>query len=176
VQGKDKKERENLEDDEDIIIIGSSVAPIDIDLLDDNENRHEETSGSGSLEDDDDIQIIGSTGKNALSDFPHPRHQCVVKPFTKNPQDFCPNCYCYICDIKASECTKWMEIHCKANDDIKWYRQRRKIRNKRKAPERARQRLATWLVSDPETNQDTCSSQVYSRRRTRQRIIREDEG
>ena len=79
---------------------------------------------------DDDIQITGSVGINALSDLPHPRHECVVKPFKKNPEEFCPNCYCYVCDIKASECDKWFGNHCKA--DGKWIKQRRQLRNKRK--------------------------------------------
>jgi hypothetical protein len=156
------KEEETIEDNDDIIIIGSSSAPIDIDDLLEVEARNEQRFDS--LEDDGDIQITGSTGKNALSDYPHPRHECVVKSFTKNPEHFCPNCYCFVCDIKASECTKWMDCHCKADSDIKWRRQRSKIRNKRKAPERARQRLEIRFV-DNGTDQD--SSRATSQTRTR---------
>ncbi|OEU06738.1 hypothetical protein FRACYDRAFT_265572 [Fragilariopsis cylindrus CCMP1102] len=158
-----EEEEETIEDNDDIIVIGSSSAPIDIDDLLEEEERNEERFDP--LKDNGDIQITGSTGKNALSDYPHPRHECVVKSFTKNPEQFCPNCYCFVCDIKASECAEWKDCHCKADSDIKWRLQRRKIRNKRKAPERARQRLAISFI-DYDTDQDL-SLATTSQRRTR---------
>ena len=166
-KGKDEKEGKNLEDDG-LVIIGSTAEPIDIDLLE-VESGHKLSQPFGLLEDDDEIQITGSTGKNALSDFPHARHLCLVKPHTKNQEEFCPNCYCYICDIKASECSEWQDFHCKADSNSKWKRRRSKIRNKRKAPERALQRLA-YTFQGPKTNNDTLStSHVSSRTRTRRR-------
>ena len=163
---ENKTEDENLEDNDGVVIIGSSAEPIDIDLLE-VENGHTFRQTMGPLEADVDIQITGSTGKNALSDFPHARHLCLVKPFTKNPEEFCSNCYCYICDIKASECSEWQDLHCKADSDIKWHRRRSKIRNKRKAPERALQRLASSFLN-PETDNNTTSTlYVSSKRRSR---------
>ena len=162
------KEQETLEDNDGIIVIGSSSSPIDIDDPLEVEERNEQRFDS--LEDDGDIQITGSTGKNALSDYPHPRHECVVKSFTKNPEHFCPNCYCFVCDIKASECTEWKDFHCKADRDIKWRRRRIKTRNKRKAPERARQRLAISFT-DHDTDQDSSRSTSQTRtRRTRSNV------
>ena len=151
---------DDTDDDDDVLIIGlSAAAPIEIDdddLIDDDDQDGKlqpsfyTLDGSDDDDDDDDIQITGSKGMNALSDLPHPRHECVVKPFTMNPEEFCPKCFCYVCDIKASACTDW-HIHC--NADNTWLRQRRRIRNKRNAPERARRMLAEFLPDGPHGRQ-----------------------
>ena len=119
-------------EDEKGVLVGSGNSPIEFDedpdndeqgitieINDDGDDDEQETiiEIDDDLDDeeislyvsdncDDDIQITGSVGIHALSDLPHPRHECVAKPFQKNPEEFCPNCYCYVCDIKASECDK----------------------------------------------------------------------
>jgi hypothetical protein len=83
-------------------------------------------SGYGSVTFDQDQDEASSTpGMNSSApaptprafnpDLPHPRSHCLVRPFkmgkertgqeggTGNEQ-YCPNCLCYVCDVKASEC------------------------------------------------------------------------
>jgi uncharacterized Zn finger protein (UPF0148 family) len=93
-----------------------------------------------------DVRIIGSTGDNALAAFAHAREDCVTNLFSKYPKVYCPKCHCYVCDIKASDCTK-RDSHFQAKrNGIKWRRHRSKVRSKRKAPEREMQRLGTHLL------------------------------
>ena len=114
---------------------------------DDNEDDEEEKSPN-----EDGIQIIRCKGKNALSDFPHSRSDCVTNLFTIDPHKFCPQCYCYVCDVKAIECTKW-DSHCVAQGkELKWKQRRSNARSKRnctkrKSTERELQRLNTWTSS-----------------------------
>ena len=120
---------------------------------------------------DEEIKIIRETGKNPLSDFAHPRYDCVMKPFDKDPEAFCPNCYCYVCDVKASECDHWKingenedDFHCYAESSIiKWKRRRSRLRNKRKRPQRALQQIAIFLP-------DTIPTELPSKRRTRETV------
>ena len=52
------------------------------------------TGGGGSAandDDDDDLQFVGRTGKNALSDFPHSRENCLESPWKGNERKACPN-------------------------------------------------------------------------------------
>jgi hypothetical protein len=47
-------------------------------------------------------------------DMPHARRDCSYHPFgASQPNDFCPHCYCSVCEVPALQCTKWMQ-HCKA--------------------------------------------------------------
>jgi len=89
---------------------------------------------NGSQEaDEDDLVIVGSTGTFS-SDLPHARAHCVNRPFrsTKervgkeeggNNEMFCPNCFCYVCDVKASDCKGWLKVgHCHAHDKDPYWR------------------------------------------------------
>ncbi|KAH8085601.1 hypothetical protein JL720_7590 [Aureococcus anophagefferens] len=67
---------------------------------------------------DEEVQIVGNTGSNPLSDFPHPRHACVVHPFPPGggrdvdrpaAEVHCPRCFCFLCDGPAAECASWRE-------------------------------------------------------------------
>ena len=45
---------------------------------------------------------------NALSDFPHARGNCMTNAFKQgNFESRCANCFCYVCDVPASECNFW---------------------------------------------------------------------
>lgn len=60
---------------------------------------------------------------------PHFRAHCFVRPFkmckkrvglqgNQGNEQYCPNCYCFICDVKASECQGWLRVgHCHANEN-----------------------------------------------------------
>ncbi|KAJ1483774.1 hypothetical protein T484DRAFT_1799074, partial [Baffinella frigidus] len=80
------------------------------------------TSASGENQD----LIITSQSGSFSADLPHARAHCVTYPFMitkeragaaggqKNEQ-FCNNCFCYVCDVKASECQGWLTVgHCHA--------------------------------------------------------------
>ena len=142
----------------------------------DAETNYNKTSTTDEYEDDE-IKIIGETGKNPLSDFAHPRYDCVIKPFSKDPEAFCPNCYCYVCDVHASECEKWKvsgdeeeESHCYAERKIvKWKRRRSKARSKRKLPERTLKNIAIFL-------KDTVPTKLPLKRKTRETIRYGQEG
>lgn len=78
---------------------------------------------------DDEIQFVGSTGKNALTDFPHSREHCLVHPHSTDPTLHCPNCFCYVCDKLVEECPSWEE-HCHAKyADPKWRQARAALKN-----------------------------------------------
>jgi hypothetical protein len=78
----------------------------------------------GNGEDDDEIEFIGGNMQTA-ADMPHPRESCSRHPFSraKNvPQNklMCAYCYCYICEVKASECPDW-NVHCDAHcKSVEW--------------------------------------------------------
>jgi hypothetical protein len=91
-------------------------------------------------DDDDEVELecLGSTGgANALVDFPHARAHCLIHPFeARDFLPFCPNCFCYICDVRAAECTEWAS-HCKATSTNKYWQRMReewKIKSKRTQP------------------------------------------
>mmetsp|Transcript_37272 Transcript_37272/g.83462 ORF Transcript_37272/g.83462 Transcript_37272/m.83462 type:complete len:200 (+) Transcript_37272:248-847(+) len=73
---------------------------------------------------DEEIAMVGRTGQNSLGDFPHPRHDCPSKPFTRHGsagqnRPVCDNCFCFVCDLKADECPKW-DQHCGAWNGGQW--------------------------------------------------------
>ncbi len=77
--------------------------------------------------DEDDLVITGQSGTFS-ADLPHARAHCMMKPFKlvrdrvgvesgDGNETFCANCFCYVCDVKASECQGWLPVgHCHAND------------------------------------------------------------
>jgi len=77
--------------------------------------------GGGKMEvqndDDEDIAFVGCSGGTiTFSDMPHPRDSCFAFPFSmqgspSSNEKFCHNCYCYVCDTKASECIEWVCLY-----------------------------------------------------------------
>ena len=75
--------------------------------------------------------------------LPHLRCHCTVHPHrpastntgnTRPPQQVeddngkhCDQCYCYVCDILAKDCTKW-SVHCDATDKATRWREKRERR------------------------------------------------
>ena len=113
------KKPNNLVNNGDVIIIDNDEISI-IEILDDDDDDDDDDSDNGVEEEDevivleqkkvikreierriidnnhddncDDAQIIGSTGKNALSDFPHSREDCVIYPLEEgDPMLYCQN-------------------------------------------------------------------------------------
>ena len=68
------------------------------------EDDEDQTVGSWfARQDDEEAVYQGHTGDIALADFPHARENCVQFRFTENPLRKCANCYCFVCDIVASD-------------------------------------------------------------------------
>lgn len=76
---------------------------------------------------DEEIQVLGGN-MNFASNMPHPRESCTVHPFvnprqsskTSGNMQHCPNCYCYVCQVKADDCSMW-DKHYNANcREPKW--------------------------------------------------------
>ena len=90
---------------------------------------------------DDEDNVVFLEERNvgcATSDLPHLRSQCVKHKFEKKSfVDICRNCYCYICDIVASDCKKW-STHCEATNEG----QTKNLWKKVKDDEVERQRIA----------------------------------
>ena len=72
-----------------------------------------------AAEDDDEIEVVGGKGEGHDFVYPHLRSCCTAKPFNPGKatnEAFCAECYCYICDVPASECVSWAGQHCHATD------------------------------------------------------------
>merc|ERR1712025_336506 len=54
--------------------------------------------------------------------MPHGRHDCLQYRFGEGKNaSICGTCYCYMCDVLASECKSWEGNHCDATPaDTKW--------------------------------------------------------
>ncbi|CAJ1959516.1 unnamed protein product [Cylindrotheca closterium] len=98
----------------------------------------------------DDLQIVGASHPNALMDFPHSRQDCVAQH--SSAYDYCHKCYCYVCDIKASECQAW-QSHCQARKGVfLWESMRRQERRKRT---QAKTTTTTIAAAAATTTQDS---------------------
>ncbi|KAF8007239.1 hypothetical protein BT93_K1285 [Corymbia citriodora subsp. variegata] len=75
----------------------------------------------------DDLLIVGEKGQVACRDYPHPRHDCVIFPFSSSlHENHCNLCHCYVCDSPAP-CAYWTDVgHCHANDKQEKWKVRRK--------------------------------------------------
>lgn len=114
---------------------GSTRENIITNILDEIDKDEDEEQVRDTIDNDDEVQFIGSNGKNALSDYQHSRENCVTHLFIKDPVLLCPQCYCFVCDVKATECTNWNH-HCLARrSEIKWRQRRSSARSKRKTPD-----------------------------------------
>lgn len=60
-----------------------------------------------------DVEVVGTMNPMRL---PHMRQHCTEFPFDEDVQKFCGDCFCYVCDVSASECRNWSEEHCRATD------------------------------------------------------------
>lgn len=87
-------------------------------------------AGDAGDADEDGIQITGQVGTATARDMPHPRSLCAkntfatASPFQKQ-MDTCNQCYCYVCDLKVSDCKKWA-THCLADHTMPYWVGQRK--------------------------------------------------
>ena len=82
--------------------------------------------GEGS---DSDVEMVGAPP--AITNYPHARFNCLVHPFKRESSKAdkirtCDNCYCFVCDILASDCPAWSH-HCCAENTKDWQDKRHNI-------------------------------------------------
>ncbi|KAL7551056.1 hypothetical protein ACHAWF_014257 [Thalassiosira exigua] len=164
----------------------------DVEILSPRRFQRSGSHGSGarraSKDDGDDmdvdLEVTSSLLTNANADFPHARHLCGVRPFVfdadargyENDNDKrCPRCYCFACDVPASECERWEEAsdgggsfgasgHCHAHDkDVRWTRLREAAAARKRAPESS---AAAGEVAAPAAPRNPYRRQVDQLRRT----------
>ncbi|KAJ8752430.1 hypothetical protein K2173_004066 [Erythroxylum novogranatense] len=84
-----------------------------------------------TVSDYSDLSIIDEKGQVACRDFPHSRHHCVKFPFDSTPhENFCEQCYCYVCD-SAAPCKFWTaNYHCDASEYIGGWTSQRELQRK----------------------------------------------
>jgi hypothetical protein len=89
---KMKKMKDDCEEDDDVTEVANVI--------------RQNMNSSFSEVSVDGIEILSRSGSNSLGDYPHGRHICPYMSFNKDGSEdnllFCPQCYCYVCDIKVS--------------------------------------------------------------------------
>jgi len=71
-----------------------------------------EALAGGEVPHDDECVLL-SVKQGPGQTLPHPRNHCTLKPWTVDREDFCPDCFCWVCDVRARECSQW-QYHCHA--------------------------------------------------------------
>ncbi|KAG2449316.1 hypothetical protein HYH02_005471 [Chlamydomonas schloesseri] len=104
--------------------------------------RAASTIAADGNEAEEDVMVTGMVGQVVTLDFPHPRSDCAGHPFSRTAGGVaaanasrCPQCFCYVCDVRASECTFWgtgLSPHDHANAHAgyrQWTRLRHSVKN-----------------------------------------------
>ncbi|KAI9182676.1 hypothetical protein LWI28_027736 [Acer negundo] len=112
--------------------------------------------------DGDDLLIVGQKGQIACRDYPHPRHDCAIFPFSSTAHKLhCDQCHCYVCD-KIAPCSHWgtgvyNNDHCHATDkEAFWKSQRESFKQQKQ------QKDAPLLVQKvPDTSLSKALPQLY---------------
>ncbi|KAG2497724.1 hypothetical protein HYH03_004460 [Edaphochlamys debaryana] len=104
------------DDDDDDIINMRDMADSDVEDISPEEFRQRiadvQQDEPADDDEDDDVIVTGAVGKVATRDFAHRRFECGARPFNAGRADpangaHCPQCFCFVCDVKASECEWW---------------------------------------------------------------------
>ena len=104
---------DDVDDDDDLELVPMTFNE---NKSDNDEKKKASKSNNTNEEEDgnDGIQMIYES-HNALIDFPHSRGNCMKEKFGIGADiKHCDNCYCYVCDKLASECSTW-DKHCSAS-------------------------------------------------------------
>ncbi|KAK3193334.1 hypothetical protein Dsin_024644 [Dipteronia sinensis] len=128
VKSKFSKPAVNKEDDDDDCVVLDGDPDKTVEAVDD------------QASDGDDLLIVGQKGQIACRDYPHPRHDCAIYPFSSTAHELhCDKCHCYVCD-KIAPCSHWAtgvynNDHCHATDkEAFWKSQRESFKLQKDAP------------------------------------------
>ena len=79
-------------------------------------------------ESDSDVEFIGVNQSAELCLLPHARCDCPSKKFARGDSrlnaERCSGCYCYVCDVPASDCRTW-RAHCSAEARLEEWQKKR---------------------------------------------------
>jgi hypothetical protein len=94
----------------------------EVEVVEDISTYQPAATAAAAASKNDDVEVVGTKNQVRL---PHMRQHCTEKPFdfpgfstaarNATRMQFCENCYCYVCDIKAGECKSW-STHSGASD------------------------------------------------------------
>lgn len=119
------------EDDDDEIEIVSFTKGKDTDIeivSCVNKNDRKDIAASDTSLDTEDLSIVGSqTVLNSSTFYPHYRYMCSLPVGTR---DTCSKCYCFVCDVLASDCPTW-DLHHAASNSGRWRTLRKKHRDQK---------------------------------------------
>ncbi|KAK2648604.1 hypothetical protein Ddye_016093 [Dipteronia dyeriana] len=128
VKSKFSKQAVNEEDDDDDCVVLDGDPDKTVEAVDDQASNG------------DDLLIVGQKGQIACRDYPHPRHDCAIFPFSSTAHKLhCDQCHCYVCD-KIAPCSHWgtgvyNNDHCHATDkEAFWKSQRESFKLLKDAP------------------------------------------
>ena len=93
------------------------------------------------MDSDGEVEVTGAQGFDALRAAPHSRSDCITHRFdTSDHAAYCPQCYCFVCDIPSGGCTEWAS-HCHATPNApRWVALRAQAARRRQGEEIAVQR------------------------------------
>jgi hypothetical protein len=173
---KTTKDAEKDDDDDDEVLVLSAVeASISFRTCAALSSSSNIVTQESNNNEEEEIEIVGSTGHNALADFPHSREMCVTYPLSNKaipPSQHCPNCYCYVCDDKAATCHSW-HTHCRAKvKDFYWQMERRLERRRRKENKEQQVEQATRIVTPHQQQQQQQQQHVLQTRQVTARPTR----
>jgi hypothetical protein len=60
--------------------------------------------------DEGSVELLAESG-NSIEVYPHHRFLCIKYPFSTDPKIHCVNCFCVVCEERASDCNNW-NAHC----------------------------------------------------------------
>lgn len=104
------------------------------------------------VDDEDENEYDGITmDASGMDEFPHIAEHCRKKPRgtpDKN-RKICSNCYCYVCDKPASQCTIWND-HCMANSKTPFWIDARKNAKDNQNSSNNNSKVTTWTFKDLE--------------------------
>ena len=124
-------------------------------------------------------------GGNVVTFLPHTRQHCIHIPFDPADYDFdlldykrgtidknkdtCPQCYCYVCDKPAGECTSWFSAtsgdrlsnHCCANITNAFWRAQREMVKNPSGTKATHSRDYMYHDDYYDNNEDSCDEAWY---------------
>lgn len=106
------------------------------------------TTGDDDESSDGEIEYLGRSGLNH-GDYPHAREHCLEFAWAEGKhQQFCANCYCYVCEVPSSKCSEW-SAHCHASSGSPRWKEIRRVKHGRlPSPTRAPAAAAASSSSD----------------------------